>query len=120
MDSVVIGATITALTSLLTYFITAKHKQKQFTQEQELALYKVKNETLSVEREMLTAEESELRAMLREELDRCRVENARLDRELEELKRRLLNIEIELKAWELGLKVPKGFELIQVDQEEEI
>ena len=120
MNSVLIGTLITTLASLVTYYITARHKQKQFMQEKELAFYKVKTETLSVEREMLTAEESELRGMLREELDRCRVENARLDRELEELKRRLLNIEIEVRAWELGLKVPKGFELIQVYNHEEV
>lgn len=119
MNPAVIAAIITAASSLITYYVTAKHKQKQFTQEKELSFYKVQTETLSVEREMLTAEESELRAMLREELDRCRTENARLDRELEELKRRLLNIEIELKAWELGLKVAKGFELIQVEHQEE-
>lgn len=120
INSVLIGTIITALTSFLTYYMTARHKKKEFTQEKELAFYKVKTETLSVEREMLTAEESELRAMLREELDRCRVENARLDRELEELKRRLLNVEMDLKAWELGLKVPRGFELIQVDHTEEM
>ena len=34
---------------------------------------------------------------------------------MENLKRRLLTVEQELKAWELGLKVPKGFELIQLD-----
>lgn len=119
MDSVLLTPFFTAVVSCITYFWTARHKQKQFTQEKELAFYKVKTETLSVEREMLTAEESELRSMLREELDRCRIENARLDRELEELKRRLLNIEIELKAWELGLKVAKGFELIQVEQNDE-
>lgn len=120
LNAVVIAALISAASSFLTYYITARHKRKEFQQEKELAFYKVKTETLSVEREMLTAEESELRAMLREELDRCRVENARLDRELEELKRRLLNVEMDLKAWELGLKVPKGFELIQVDHTEEM
>jgi hypothetical protein len=119
MDSVFLGTLFTTTASLITYFITARIKQKQFMQEKELAFYKVKNETMSVEREMLTAEETELRAMLREELDRCRIENARLDRELEELKRRLLNVEMELRAWELGLKVPKGFELIQVENTEE-
>lgn len=120
MNSMLIGTLITTLASFITYYITARHKQKQFLHEKELAFYKVKTETLSVEREMLTAEESELRAMLREELDRCRIENARLDRELEELKRRLLNIEIELRAWELGLKVAKGFELIQLENQEEV
>jgi hypothetical protein len=56
--------------------------------------------------------------MLREQLETCRIENERVDKEMENLKRRLLTVEQELKAWELGLKVPKGFELIQLNLNE--
>jgi uncharacterized protein HemX len=115
MDTKVLETIALALVALITHIVTSKVKSRQFKHEKELAFYKVQTETLTVQREMLTSEETELRAMLREELDRCRLENGRLDKELEELKRRLLNIEMELRAWELGLKVPRGFELIQLD-----
>jgi hypothetical protein len=114
----VIVAVIASLSSVLTYFLTVSHQKKTLLKEKELEFYKIKTENLTVEREILTAEEKNLREMLRQQLETCKIENERLDKEMENLKRRLLTVEQELKAWELGLKVPKGFELIQLDTDE--
>jgi hypothetical protein len=111
----VIVAVIASMSSILTYVITASYQKKHILKEKELEFYKIKTENLTIEREILTNEEKSLREMLREQLETCRIENERLDKEMENLKRRLLTIEQELKAWELGLKVPKGFELIQLN-----
>lgn len=112
----VIIAAIASMSSLLTYFLTANSQKKRSLREKELEFYKIKTENLTIERELLTNEEKSLREMLREQLETCKIENERLDKEMENLKRRLLTIEQELKAWELGLKVPKGFELIQIEE----
>jgi len=114
----VIVAVIASFSSVLTYFLTTSYQKKAFSKEKELEFYKVKTENLTAEREILTAEEKNLREMLRQQLEGCKIENERLDKEMENLKRRLLTVEQELKAWELGLKVPKGFELIQLDTNE--
>lgn len=114
----VIIAAIASVSSILTYFLTASSQKKRSIREKELEFYKVKTENLTFERELLTQEEKNLREMLREQWETCKIENERLDKEMENLKRRLLTIEQELKAWELGLKVPKGFELIQIDESE--
>jgi hypothetical protein len=111
----VIVAVIASFSSILTYVITASYQKKHLLKEKELEFYKIKTENLTIEREILTGEEKSLREMLREQLETCRIENERLDKEMENLKRRLLTVEQELKAWELGLKVPKGFELIQLN-----
>jgi hypothetical protein len=111
----VIVAVIASMSSILTYVITASYQKKHILKEKELEFYKIKTENLTIEREILTGEEKSLREMLREQLETCRIENERLDKEMENLKRRLLTVEQELKAWELGLKVPKGFELIQLN-----
>jgi|694.fasta_scaffold00126_96 hypothetical protein len=111
----VIVAVIASFSSILTYLLTTSYQKRVVSKEKELEFYKVKTENLTVEREILTAEEKSLREMLREQLETCKIENERLDKEMENLKRRLLTVEQELKAWELGLKVPKGFELIQLD-----
>ena len=114
----VIVAVIASMSSVLTYVITASYQKKHILKEKELEFYKIKTENLTIEREILTNEEKSLREMLREQLETCRIENERLDKEMENLKRRLLTVEQELKAWELGLKVPKGFELIQLNIDE--
>ncbi len=114
----IIIALIGAFSTFLTYFLTASFQKKSFIREKELEFYKIKSETLTFEREILTNEEKSLREMLREQLETCKIENERLDKEMENLKRRLLSVEQELKAWELGLKVPKGFELIQLETTE--
>lgn len=114
----VIVAVIASFSSVLTYFLTTSYQKRALSKEKELEFYKVKTENLTAEREILTAEEKNLREMLREQLETCKIENERLDKEMENLKRRLLTVEQELKAWELGLKVPKGFELIQLDTNE--
>lgn len=114
----VIAAGLSPFFAILTYLITSSHEKKRFSREKELEYYKIKSEGLSFERELLTAEEKNLREMLRQQLETCKIENERLDKEMENLKRRLLTIEQELKAWELGLKVPKGFELIQLETTE--
>lgn len=111
----VIVAVIASFSSVLTYFLTTSYQKRVVSKEKELEFYKVKTENLTAEREILTAEEKSLREMLREQLETCKIENERLDKEMENLKRRLLTVEQELKAWELGLKVPKGFDLIQLD-----
>ena len=111
----VIVAVIASFSSILTYLLTTSYQKRVVSKEKELEFYKVKTDNLTVEREILTAEEKSLREMLREQLETCKIENERLDKEMENLKRRLLTVEQELKAWELGLKVPKGFELIQLD-----
>jgi hypothetical protein len=111
----VIVAVIASFSSILTYVITASYQKKHLLKEKELEFYKIKTKNLTIEREILTGEEKSLREMLREQLETCRIENERLDKEMENLKRRLLTVEQELKAWELGLKVPKGFELIQLN-----
>jgi hypothetical protein len=111
-------ALIASFSSIITYFFTVSYQKKSLSKQKELEFYKIKTENLTAEREILTAEEKSLREMLREQLDMCRIENERLDKEMENLKRRLLTIEQELIAWELGLKVPKGFELIQIDTNE--
>jgi len=111
----VIIAGIASVSSVLTYLLTASSQKRRSVREKELEFYKIKNENLTFEREILTSEEQNLREMLREQLEKCSAENHRLDQEMENLKRRLLTIEQELKAWELGLKVPKGFELIQLE-----
>lgn len=111
----VIVAVIASFSSILTYVITASYQKKHILKEKELEFYKIKTENLTIEREILTNEEKSLREMLREQLETCKIENERLDKEMENLKRRLLTVEQELKAWELGLKVPKGFELIQLN-----
>lgn len=111
----VIVAGIASISSILTYLLTASSQRKRSIREKELEFYKIKSENLTFEREILTNEEKNLREMLRQQLENCRIENERLDQEMESLKRRLLTIEQELKAWELGLKVPKGFELIQLE-----
>lgn len=115
----VISAIVASAGGILTYIIGSIHKRNEKLKEQELEFYKVKSENLTLERETLVEEEKNLRDMLREQLERCRIENERLERNLEDLKRRLINIEQELKAWELGLKVPKGFELIQLNKNKE-
>lgn len=114
----VIIAVIASLSSAITYLVTSVHQKRTISKEKEIEFYKIKIENLSTEREILTGEEKSLREMLREQLETCKIENERLDKEMENLKRRLLTIEQELKAWELGLKVPKGFELIQLDSNE--
>jgi len=114
----VLVAAIASFSSVVTYLLTTIHQRKTISKEKELELYKVKIQNLTEEREILTYEEKSLREMLREQLETCRIENERLDKEMENLKRRLLTIEQELKAWELGLKVPKGFELIQIETNE--
>lgn len=111
----VIVAVIASFSSILTYVLTASYQKKHILKEKELEFYKIKTENLTIEREILTGEEKSLREMLREQLETCKIENERLDKEMENLKRRLLSVEQELKAWELGLKVPKGFELIQLE-----
>lgn len=111
----VIVAGIASVSSILTYLLTASSQRKRSIREKELEFYKIKSENLTFEREILTNEEKNLREMLRQQLENCKIENERLDQEMESLKRRLLTIEQELKAWELGLKVPKGFELIQLE-----
>lgn len=111
----IIIAIIASVSSFLTYYLTASFQKKSFLKEKELEFYKIKSESLSFERELLTNEEKNLREMLRQQLETCKIENERLDKEMENLKRRLLTVEQELKAWELGLKVPKGFELIQLE-----
>lgn len=111
----IIIAVIASVSSFLTYFLTVSAQKRNFSKEKELEFYKIKSESLTLERELLTGEEKSLREMLREQLETCKIENERLDKEMENLKRRLLTIEQELKAWELGLKVPKGFELIQLE-----
>jgi chromosome segregation ATPase len=111
----VIVDVIAYFSSILTYLLTTSYQKRVVSKEKELEFYKVKTENLTAEREILTAEEKSLREMLREQLETCKIENERLDKEMENLKRRLLTVEQELKAWELGLKVPKGFELIQLD-----
>jgi len=114
----VLVAAIASASSVLTYFLTTIHQKKTISKEKELELYKIKIQNLTDEREILTQEEKSLREMLREQLETCKIENERLDKEMENLKRRLLTIEQELKAWEIGLKVPKGFELIQIESNE--
>lgn len=116
--STVFSASIAPLVAFITYFITSNRDKKKFSREKELEFYKVKIDNLTEEREMLTREEQNLREMLRQQLETCKIENERLDKEMENLKRRLLTIEQELMAWELGLKVPKGFELIQIETNE--
>lgn len=114
----ILNASATPLVALITYLLTSNRDKKRFSREKELEFYKVKIDNLTAEREMLTNEEKSLREMLREQLETCKIENERLDKEMENLKRRLLTIEQELVAWELGLKVPKGFELIQINTNE--
>jgi uncharacterized protein (DUF3084 family) len=114
----VIIAVIASLSSVLTYLLTSLHQKRTISKEKEIEFYKIKIEHLNAEREILTGEEKNLREMLREQLETCRIENERVDKEMENLKRRLLTVEQELKAWELGLKVPKGFELIQLNLNE--
>jgi hypothetical protein len=114
----VIIAVIASLSSVLTYLLTSLHQKRTISKEKEIEFYKIKIEHLNAEREILTDEEKNLREMLREQLETCRIENERVDKEMENLKRRLLTVEQELKAWELGLKVPKGFELIQLNLNE--
>ena len=114
----VIIAVIASFSSALTYLLTSLHQKRTISKEKEIEFYKIKIEHLNAEREILTGEEKNLREMLREQLETCRIENERVDKEMENLKRRLLTVEQELKAWELGLKVPKGFELIQLNLNE--
>lgn len=114
----VISASIAPVVGFVTYFLTSNRDKRRFSREKELEFYKIKIENLTAEREILTNEEKNLREMLRQQLETCRIENERLDKEMENLKRRLLTIEQELVAWELGLKVPKGFELIQINTNE--
>ena len=114
----VIIAVIASVSSVITYFLTTNHQKRTISKEKEIELYKIKIDSLTAEREILTQEEKSLREMLREQLETCKIENERLDKEMENLKRRLLTIEQELKAWELGLKVPKGFELKQIETNE--
>lgn len=114
----VIIAVIASVSSVITYFLTTNHQKRTISKEKEIELYKIKIDSLTAERETLTQEEKSLREMLREQLETCKIENERLDKEMENLKRRLLNVEQELKAWEIGLKVPKGFELIQIETNE--
>lgn len=114
----VIIAVIASVSSVITYFLTTNHQKRTISKEKEIELYKIKIDSLTAEREILTQEEKSLREMLREQLETCKIENERLDKEMENLKRRLLNVEQELKAWEIGLKVPKGFELIQIETNE--
>jgi hypothetical protein len=114
----VLAASLAPLFAVITYLITSSHEKKRFSREKELEFYKIKSESLSFERELLTNEEKNLREMLRQQLETCKIENERLDKEMENLKRRLLTVEQELKAWELGLKVPMGFELIQIETNE--
>lgn len=114
----VFAASLAPLLAVVTYLITVSYEKKKFTREKELEFYKIKSESLTFERELLTNEEKNLREMLRQQLESCKIENERLDKEMEDLKRRLLTVEQELKAWELGLKVPMGFELIQIEKNE--
>ena len=114
----VIIAVIASFSSGLTYLLTSLHQKRTISKEKEIEFYKIKIEHFNAEREILTGEEKNLREMLREQLETCRIENERVDKEMENLKRRLLTVEQELKAWELGLKVPKGFELIQLNLNE--
>lgn len=116
--SPIFSASIAPLVAFITYILTSNRDKKRFSKERELEFYKIKIENLTDEREMLTREEQSLREMLRQQLETCKIENERLDKEMENLKRRLLTIEQELMAWELGLKVPKGFELIQIETNE--
>lgn len=116
--STIFSASIAPIVALITYILTSNRDKKRFSREKELEFYQIKIDNLSEEREMLTKEEQSLREMLRQQLETCKIENERLDKEMENLKRRLLTIEQELKAWELGLKVPKGFELIQIETNE--
>jgi septal ring factor EnvC (AmiA/AmiB activator) len=106
---------IPALVAILTVWLTNKAvKQKQNAADKK-EIYTADIEQMSKQREFLRQENNDLWVALKDELEYCRQTRIELEESLEKLRLKIARIEAELKAWELGLKVPKGFSLVKID-----
>ena len=113
-------ALIGALTTWGGLALQKRYSKSEKKMEQTTQAYKIDSEIIIKQREFIIRENEELWKALREELEMCRVEREKLDGLLENMKKRLTKIESELTAWELGLKTPKGFRLIKLEDQSKI
>lgn len=113
------------LITLLTWYFNRKAKVKDGRGRIVTEAYKIDAEQVTKQREFLITENQSLYILLKDELEMCRNERLELDitiskhnETIDGLKKRLSKVEIELQAWEMGLKTPKGFILKKIEEED--
>ena len=85
------------------------HKEKQDAYDRDL-------EQTVKQREFIIKENEELWKVLKQDLDAVKVEKSKLEGQIAILRDRMLKVEADLAAWEMGLKTPKGFRLVKIDE----
>jgi hypothetical protein len=123
---IVIPIVMGGILTLVTWYLNRKAKSKDSKTKIVSETYKTDAEQASKQREFLIAENQNLYTILKEELEICRKERIESDNTMnslhetiDELKKRLSKVEIELQAWEMGLKTPQGFVLNKIEEADE-
>jgi uncharacterized protein HemX len=109
---------VAALTSFGIVYLNRKFSKTDKTEDSRIATYKTDLDQMAKQREFIIKENEELWNALKLELEMCRAEREKLDGSLDSLKKRLAKVESEITAWELGLKVPVGFKLVKLTDED--
>jgi len=120
---ILLPAVIAGIGSALALILTRKYKIQDKGAEDKGLIYKTDAEQVAKQREFLLVENQTLYSLLKEELENCRKERleldiviARLNSTIDGLTKRLSKVEAELESWEIGLRTPKGFVLLKVEE----
>lgn len=123
---VLVPIIVSGIITLVVWYLNRKTSVKDGKGKVIAEAYKVDVEQTTKQREFLITENQSLYALLKGELDMCRQERIELDHTIaslnetiDNLKKRLSKIEIDLQAWEAGLKTPKGFILKKIEDEDD-
>lgn len=114
---VFIPAIIGAMAAWGGIVLQRKYSSDDKKETQKIDAYKVDLEQNAKQREFIIKENEELWKALKEELDIVKEEKKKLDAQVAIMRDRVLKIEADLAAWELGLKTPKGFRLVRIEND---
>ena len=89
-------------------------KQREYVIMENKTLYEQMKQELEACREE-RREEAEQR---KDDAEQAREERIQLTKKIDDLQKRLNRVEIELQAWEVGLKTPPGFVLVKTDKDD--
>ena len=109
------------LFTIVNWYFNHRDKLKDGETKNRTDIYKTEAEQVSKQRQFLITENESLYVLLKSELDICRKERVEsdlaavaLNEIIDALKKRLLKVEIEIQAWEIGLRIPKGYQLRRI------
>lgn len=122
---VIVPIVVSGIITLIVWYLNRKTSVKDGQGKIITEAYKADVEQTAKQREFLITENQSLYTLLKGELDMCRQERIELDHTIaslnetiDNLKKRLSKIEVELQAWEAGLKVPKGYILKKIEDDQ--